>query len=196
MLGIDAPVTGDCFAAVAVSRHPKDNDRPAIRAVKVWRPSDFPGGRVDFLAVERWIEVLCKGECAGGHVYSERSQSCPYCMHGARRGGYNVVQVVYAPYQMEATAQRLRRNGLGWIKECDRTNSRWICDSDFHKYVLTGRLAHDGSPLLREHVLNARAKLQRDEDSRMRMVKKAPNRKIDAAVAAAMAVERVMYLNL
>ena len=30
-----------------------------------------------------------------------------------------------------------------------------------------------------EHVLNVRAKLSKDEDSQMRMVKKAPDRKID-----------------
>lgn len=196
VLGIDAAVTGDSFAAVVVSRHPSDHGRPAIRAVKVWDPRSLRGKRVDFLEVERWIEIVCRGMCANGHVRSERRRDCSPCLANAFEGGYNVVQIVYDPYQMEATAQRLRREGVAWLSACDQTTARWICDSNFHKYVLTGRLAHDGNELLREHVLNARAKLQKDEDSRMRMVKKAPNRKIDAAVAAAMAVERAMHLNI
>lgn len=196
VLGIDAAVSGDSFAAVAVSRHPLHHDRPAIRAVRIWDPRQLPGRRVDFLEVERWIEEICGGLCANGHVRSERAPGCVRCMAYALQDAYNVVQIVYDPYQMEATAQRLRRLGTAWLSPCDQAAGRWICDSDFHKYVLTGRLAHNGNELLREHVLNARAKLQKDEDSRMRMVKKAPNRKIDAAVAAAMAVERAMYLNI
>lgn len=196
VLGIDAAVTGDSFAAVAVGRHPLYHDRPAIRAIKVWDPRELPGRRVDFLAVEHWMESLCGGQCPNGHVRSERRPDCPPCVADVFHGGHNVIQIVYDPYQMEATAQRLRRLNIVWLEPCDQGTGRWICDSDFHKYVLTGRLAHDGNRLLREHVLNARAKLQKDEDSRMRMVKKAPNRKIDAAVAAAMAVERAMYLNI
>ena len=196
VVGIDAAVSGDSFAIVAVSRHPNDPERPAIRGVKVWDPRLQPGNRVDFLEVERWIETLCGGQCANGHVWSERRNDCSPCAASALLGRFNVVQIVYDPYQMEGTAQRLRRLGLTWLWPCDQAAARWICDSDFHKYVLTGRLAHTGDELLREHVLNARAKLQKDEDSRMRMVKKAPNRKIDAAVAAAMAVERAMYLNI
>jgi phage terminase large subunit-like protein len=61
---------------------------------------------------------------------------------------------------------------------------------------LSGRVSHNGDPNLREHVLNARAKLQKDEDSKLRMVKKAPNRKIDLAVAASMAIKRILYLNV
>ncbi len=196
VVGIDAAVSGDSFAIVAVSRHPLHHDQPAIRAVKVWDPRHLSGKRVDFLEVEHWIETLCGGQCANGHVSSERQSDCFPCRTNSFQGGYNVVQIVYDPYQMEATAQRLRRLGLTWLWACDQSAARWICDSDFHKYVLTKRLAHDGNELLREHVLNARAKLQKDEDSRMRMVKRAPNRKIDAAVAAAMAVERAMYPNI
>jgi phage terminase large subunit-like protein len=108
----------------------------------------------------------------------------------------NIVQVVYDPYQMEAVAQRLRGLSMAWVEPCDQSTERLIADSEFHKYALSGRLAHTGDPKLREHVLNARAKLQKDEDSTLRIVKKAPNRKIDLAVAASMAIKRVLYLNL
>lgn len=65
-----------------------------------------------------------------------------------------------------------------------------------HKLALRGQLTHTGNADLREHVLNARAKLSRDEDSKMRMIKRSPSRKIDLAVAASMAIDRCLYLNL
>jgi phage terminase large subunit-like protein len=49
---------------------------------------------------------------------------------------------------------------------------------------------------LRDHIANARAKLSKDEDSRLRIIKRAPNRKIDLAVAASMGVSRILYLNV
>jgi len=73
---------------------------------------------------------------------------------------------------------------------------RSIADSLFHKLALRGQLGHDGDARLREHVLNVRAKLSKDEDSQIRMIKKAPDRKIDLAVAASMAVSETLHLNL
>ena len=97
---------------------------------------------------------------------------------------------------MEEMAQRLERDGVAWVEAFSQGPERLIADSLMHKLALRGALAHNGDEKLREHVLNARAKLSKDEDSRMRMVKKAPGRKIDLAVAASMAVKRVLDLNL
>jgi len=196
VLGLDAAVVGDTFAIVAVSRHPNDHDRPAIRAIKIWDPRSSPGGRVDFLEVEEWIETICTGRCDNGHTGASPDAACPLCRLRQWKGKYNVVQIVYDPYQMEATAQRIRRKGYAWVSPCDQSSERLIADSDFHKFIITGLLAHTGHATLREHVMNVRAKLQKDEDSKLRMIKKAPNRKIDAAVAAAMAIKRIMHLNV
>jgi hypothetical protein len=196
VLGIDAAVVGDTFAIVAVSRHPKDSHRPAIRAVKIWNPKESAGGRVDFIEVEDWIEAICTGRCANGHTGASPDSTCDLCRMRLWTGDYNVVQIVYDPYQMEATAQRIRRKNYAWVNPCDQSSERLIADSDFHKYIITGLLAHTGHETLREHVMNVRAKLQKDEDSKLRMVKKAANRKIDAAVAGAMAIKRIMYLNV
>jgi phage terminase large subunit-like protein len=108
----------------------------------------------------------------------------------------NIVLLTYDIYQMEGMVQRLRRDGVVWCREFPQTTDRWIADAKMHQLALRGALAHNGDEMLREHIGNARAKLSRDEDSRMRIVKRAPNRKIDLAVAASMAVHQVLYLNL
>jgi hypothetical protein len=195
VLGIDASVSGDCFAVVAVSRHPKRHNDPAIRQCKLWDPR-ATGGRIDFDLVERWIRCICEGGCANFHPRREPDPACGLCRAGETFPGHYVVQIVYDPYQMEAVAQRLTRQSVAWVDPCDQGTERLIADSEFHKYALSGRLSHDGDRDLREHVLNARAKLQKDEDSKLRMVKKAPNRKIDLAVAASMAIKRILYLNV
>jgi hypothetical protein len=57
VIGVDGAVTGDMFAVVAVSRHPKRPRDPAIRGCRVWRPADFASGR-----------NASFGSCVGGVV--------------------------------------------------------------------------------------------------------------------------------
>ena len=196
VLGVDASVTGDMFAVVAVSRHPLRHQDAAIRACRGWRPADS-GGRIDFDEVERFIRFLCKGGCPQGHPRKMPHPSCAACAAGDFSvPRHNVVQICYDVYQMEEMVQRFRRDSVAWCDEFPQTTERLIADGLMHKLALRGALAHHGDPLLREHIGNARAKLSKDDDSRMRIIKRAPNRKIDLAVAASMAVRRVLYLLL
>ena len=194
VLGVDAAVTGDCFAVVAVSRHPQRHDDVAIRNCKVWRPSDH-GGRVDFDEVERFIRWVIQGGCPQQHPPSMPLDGCRDCAAGNFTApAYNVVMVTYDPYQMESMAQRLK--SIVWCFPFPQGREREIADSQMHKLALRGQLTHTGIAELGEHVLNARAKLSKDEDSRMRMIKRSPSRKIDLAVAASMAIDRCRYLNI
>ena len=195
VLGVDAAVTGDLFAVVAVSRHPNRHEEAAIRAVKLWDPRDS-GGRIDFNEIDLWLRRVCDGSCEWGHPKSQRVAGCQACASRSFRPAFNVVQIVYDPYQMEALVQRLRNDGVAWCSPCDQGTERLISDSMMHKLALSGRLAHNGDQQLREHVANCRAKLSKDDDSKLRIIKKAPNRKIDLAVAASMAIRRVLSLNL
>ncbi len=105
------------------------------------------------------------------------------------------MQVTYDPYQMEEMAQRLRREGI-WCHEFSQTGDRLIADAQLHQLAMRRAISHTGDTMLSEHISNARAKLSKDEDTKMRIVKKSPGRKIDLAVAASMAVHQVLYLNL
>lgn len=196
VLGVDASVTGDMFAVVAVSRRPNRPDEPAIRACKAWSPADF-GGRIDFDYVENWLRVICDGGCPQGHPRSNPDGECQDC----RRRHFpipphNVVQIAYDPYQLEGLMQRLKQSESAWCRAFNQTTDRLQADASFAHLALRGALVHNGDSRMRDHIGNARAKLQADEDSRMRVVKKAPDRKIDLVVAASMAVSEAMRLNL
>lgn len=208
ILGVDAAVSKDSFAVVGATRHPDRHEDVAIRFARIWRPQDS-GGQIDFFACERWLRFMCEGGCQAGHprsmpfdqAGSEREGSvvpaCEYCNAKAFDiPGFNVVQICYDPHQMEDMAQRLKRGLVSWVKAFDQGRERLIADSLMYTRALTGTLTHNGNPDLREHIGNSRAKLQADEDGKMRIVKKSEKRKIDGAVAASMAVKRCLDLTI
>jgi hypothetical protein len=193
--------------AVLATRRPSNTDFPAIRAVKIWRPQDFPGGRVDLDLIEAWVRMLLEGGCPRGHPRSQKPESV--CRPGGVecvdcRGEdeeplvkpYNVVQLTFDPYQLEAMSQSIRRDQVVWVSSFDQGAERLKADAGLYQYAMRAQLAHTGDPLLREHLENCRAKVQPDEESKLRIVKRSASHKIDGIVAASMAVHRVMELNL
>lgn len=176
---------------------------PAIRASRVWRP-DPTTGFIDFLEIETWIRIVCVGGCVNGHANHSPvklsvppdGETCEACATGRRQPGLNVVQICYDQYQLHDMATRLERDGVAWLSEFSQGTERLIAGGQLHRLAMNAKLAHSGDPDLREHIGNARAKLQTDEESRMRIVKRAPGRKVDLAVAASMAVMRALDLNI
>jgi phage terminase large subunit-like protein len=214
VLSLDAAVSGDNFGAVVVSRHPDHPDadgrackrtkaQPAIRAARVWAP-DPVTGVIDFPAVEAWIRMVCMGGCMEGHPNKSQTilsappdgEECAACAEGRRQAGMNVVQICYDEFQMFDMATRLTHDGIAWVDKFPQTTERLVADGQMHKLAMKGELAHNGDPDLRDHIGNAKAKLQADEESRMRIVKRAPDRKVDLAVAASMGVKRALDLNI
>jgi hypothetical protein len=215
VLAMDAGVSSDLFAIVLATRHPdscpcgRTKDDPALRAVRTWAAP--PDGTIDYGPVgdaektpEDWIRMVAFGGCMRGHPNTNRAElsvppageTCDACANGDRQPGFNLVQITYDSYQLHDMATRLRRAGASWVDEFPQGSERLIADGDLHKLAIRRRLAHNGNATLREHVGNAKAKLQADEESKMRIVKRAPAMKVDAAVAASMATKRVLDLNL
>lgn len=182
VLGVDAAASGDCFAVIAVSR---DRERPGdavwVRSAAVWRPSMFAEGRIEFSVPETYIRDFC--------------------------AQFRVAQLCYDPYQMEDMAQRFARESRVsrryksdaisvWCSEFQQGKERAIADTGLLSLIRQGRIAHDGDAALREHVGNAALKVAVREDTNARLVKKAPDRKIDAVVALSMAASRCLALML
>ena len=193
ILSLDAAVTGDCFGAVAVTRHPDREEDVAIRAVKLWTPP------IDFPTVDAWIRTVCEGGCVAGHPQYEPfadPEGCDACREQILVEPWNIIQVCYDPYQLESMAQTHRRDGVAWWEAFQQGGARLIGDSEFRSLILQRRVAHDGNPLLREHIHNAAAKLDTREDTKLRIVKKSAEKKVDLAVAASMGVSRCLYLSL
>lgn len=221
VISVDAAVTGDSFAVVVLSRHPERQHDAAIRFVRMWRPDQFIDHEIDFGVPDNWIRFLCEGGCRAGHarslhhLYSTRpayewptaklrgqtfdnpDAPCSACISSPREvPPYNVLQVCYDPYQLADMAQRWKHDGIAWVDGYDQGGERLIGDGLMFKLALQGRITHNGDPDLRSHIANAKAKVATDEDSKMRIVKRGPDTKVDAAVAAAMGTKRILDMNL
>ena len=200
VLALDAGIKNDCFASVLVTRHPDDQQRVAVRRVRLWVPPKK--SEIDLSGPEDFVRAICLGGCIGGHwkenLHKEGGdywERCEFCSTGQMMEGYNVYEVAYDPYQLEGSAQRLRRDGVN-MRAFPQMSDRLIADSMLRDMAINRRISHDGNEQLAEHIGNAAAKLDPKEDRRIRIIKKAPHRKVDLAVACSMAVYRCMRLRL
>lgn len=182
VMGADAAVTGDCFGIVAGDRCPEDSDCVDIRAIRKWDPKES-GGVINLDEPEQFLRKACEI--------------------------FNIVQIAYDPYQMESTAQRLRKDGVAWLEPFSQAGDRLKADSQLYDLIVGRKIhySHDsGCPKgeqcncwvapLRQHIANSNAKVQKDEDSKIRIVKKASGNKIDLAVSLSMMAFRCLYLRL
>lgn len=177
VVAVDASVSGDCSACVAVSRHwdpERARDAIAIRAVRVWEPP--AGGKIDQEAtigatLEEWVKQ------------------------------YNVVEITYDEYQLHNLMTRWRKKKVVKIYQFGQITDRSKADKQFRDMVAGRLVAHDGNAVLRAHVDNAQAKIsgekyrfvKPEQDTKQKSRKRQP---VDALVAASMGTERCLYLNL
>lgn len=182
VVAADAAVTKDCFGIVAVQRCPHDDMCVDIRALKKWAPQDS-GGTIDLSKPEEFLTELPKHN--------------------------NVIQITYDRFQLESIAQNLKRKQIVWLNPFNQMGDRLAADSQLYDLIVNKRIHYHheqgcrgGSMCdcwlapLREHVANANGKLQKDEDSKVRIVKKSEGSKIDLIVCLAMASYRCLYLKL
>lgn len=204
ILSVDAATTGDCFGITLVTRHPQRHEDVAIRRVRKWDPPK--GGRINYEEPEEFIRLLVLGGCRMGHSRDRKrdgsiqtwnvvGEKCPACKEDPLPP-YNIVQICYDPYQLESMMQKFNKEGLTWCDPFNQGGDRMKADSMFYDLIMNRRLAHTGQSELREHIQNAGSKQSKDEDTKLRIVKKDSARKIDLAVAASMACYRCLYLLL
>ncbi len=172
ILALDAAVSGDCFGLVGITRigqqAPEEPVDIAVRFVRKWAPP--PGGSIDFAGPEAAVRELCTA--------------------------FNVVEVAYDPYQLHDLATRLQKDHVAWFRPFSQGEERLRADKGLYDMIVHRRIHHDGHPDLREHLTNANAKQQPNEDSKLRLVKKAESRKVDLAVCLSMANAECQRLNL
>lgn len=154
----------DTFAAILVSRHPTRSDTTAIRYCGIWQAE--VGKYLDFEPIEQEIYRLCNN--------------------------YSIIEVAYDITQLHDMAQRMRKNGIN-AKVFSQQQARLVADKDLQSDIMARRIAHDGNPLLRQHVDNADIKKSNEG---IRIVKRSQSLKVDACVSLSMARSRLNYYNL
>jgi hypothetical protein len=106
---------------------------------------------------------------------------------------YNVVCIAYDPHLLAHMMQRLSQRV--WCEPFGQAGPRLEADKALLDHVMTRGLAHDGDDTLSAHIANADRKVD-TETRKLRIVKRKPELKIDAAVALSMGVAQLRSLNV
>lgn len=167
ILGFDGSFSGDASVIVGAVI-PKEEEPVKVFLVKAWEKDltiHDENWRVDIAEVEQTIIDFC-------------------------REHPNVKEIACDPFRWQRSMQVLEDMGLP-IVEWPSTSVRRMVPAcaKFYDAVVEHRLVHDGNPILARHLDNAVTKI---DNLGPRIVKENRNspRKIDAAVAAVLAVDR------
>lgn len=179
VVGVDAAISNDSAALVAVTRDPDQPNQPAARACRIFTPPRG-GGNID---LEKTVGDTIREWCEQ----------------------WNVVCVAYDPYQMEHLIQNLRRKGIAWFYKFGQQTARSVADKALHDMIVSRTISWDSDgeglsdsgptvPSLYRHVIEAGKK--ETQERTLRLEKLTNTLKIDAAVALSMAASRCMDLNI
>lgn len=174
-VAIDVGIKHDSSAVAAAQ---KQGDRTVVRA-KVWEnpypPSDpkHAQWKLNIAEIEDYLRSLNDDFRVPAGTVDGRPISGP--------------EFSYDPHFFERSAQDLEGDGLNMV-EFPQNDQRMVPVSQtFYDLSVSGAIAHDGDPALKRHVGNVVA----DARARgYRMSKTKRSKKIDAAIAAAIAIHR------
>lgn len=195
VIGADASVTGDCTGLVAVSRDPKNPDRVLQRLAVSWQPQD--GRPLDYsLTIEPTLRRWCTGHSHPLKENCDTHSKVDVLGKCVPTKPYNIVEVAYDEYQLHDLMTRLRNEAIAWCRKFGQQADRSIADKALFDMIRDMRIHHMGDPDLRDHILNCAAKIPPDDNTRLRLIKKAQKSKIDLAVCLSMAANECLRLNL
>lgn len=166
VLALDAGVSNDCFALVAVYR---EGSRVFVPFCRVWYPPK--GGKILFSNPLDWDDPSTPE--------GEVRRLIRIC---------NLLSIVYDPTQLHEMMTRLSMEFTVPCHEFNQGADRLEADKALYDRIQQRSITHNGDPDLREHVQNANRKADGDK---LRIVKRADPLKIDAAVALSMGAEEI-----
>ena len=167
MVGFDGSFSGDTTVLVGCTVPKEEDEKPHVFLIKAWERRDGIDDdtwRVPIQEVEQTIIEFC--------------------------ASHNVREVACDPYRWQRSMEVLADYGIP-IVEYPSTSARRMVTAcaKFFDYVTDERMTHDGNPLLARHLSNA---VTKSDALGVRIVKENRNssRRIDAAVAAVIALDR------
>jgi len=100
---------------------------------------------------------------------------------------YQVQEFAYDPSFFQRSAEALADDGLPMVEFPQSAQRMVPACGNAYELIVAGRVAHDGSPTLSDHVLSA---AQRMTEQGWRLSKGKSKRKIDACIALVLALDR------
>lgn len=171
VVGVDAATTEDCTAVAWAWR--VDDERIGVASM-VWAAKHgnaahafVPGGAIDKRCVVPFVRDVLAGEY-----------------------GLDVAEVVYDPARFHTEALMLDEAGFDTADAWGKLTLRSMAWTHWYGRVQHGRFAHDGDPVLADHVCGAQARMG-EHGWKVEKLRQRRAQKIDALVAAAMASWRL-----
>lgn len=165
IVGFDGSFNGDCTALVGCTV-PKDDEKPYLFLIRAWekQPEDTDDWRVSTAEVEDTVIQFCQS--------------------------HNVKEIACDPFRWQRSMEAMMNMGLPVVEYPSTSATRMVgaCQK-FYSAVTEELVTHDGSPLLSRHLSNAVVKIDRLGPRIVKEHRGSP-RKIDAAVAAVIALDR------
>ncbi|QFS82347.1 terminase large subunit [Roseivivax sp. THAF197b] len=183
-LGVDLSLSGDLSAVVAAWRH---TDGQITIAPWVFVPGEDLRARADRdgAPYEAW-------EAAGQIIVTPG----PVVDHGAVEtqitelcARFDVQEIAFDPHLARKMMQNLHDDGLPVVEFRQTPLNMGVAAGDLERTVNGRMIRHDGHPVLAVHFANVVAS-RNDNSGLIRMHKARKTDRIDAAIAAAMAVSR------
>lgn len=165
-VGVDASVSKDCTALVVCGKSPAG--RVLLREVWIWTPADCPGGKMDYERSLTPALLLLNAVC-------------------------RILRVEYDPHQLHNWATRMKKHKIN-MKPFPQGDQRLLSDAQLCDLIEAGLISHNGDKEIRDHVLNAAAKIDTD-GRKLRIVKKGTG-PIDGVVALSMGAYKVPVLKM
>jgi len=171
IVALDAGYAGASSALYVVSRHPDDAwDAPIRRVVRRYSIAHYPpkGGKLNLTdTLEKSVRHVCKH--------------------------FNVYCIVYDPYQLHKMCTDLRLTLGVPVREFNQAGRRLQADRQFYDMIIHKQFLHDGNEEDRKHVMNT---AKHEQGRNMRFVPYKTGAPIDLTVAAAMATDECLRLNI
>lgn len=194
VLAADGSVSGDCSAVAAVARDPKNRENVQHRGGRIWSPE--PGRPLDYsVTIEPFLRYLCTGHIHSLNETCDNHRKIDVLGKCVPMKPLNVVELAYDEYQLHDLMMRIRNDGV-WCRKFSQQAERAVADKALFDAIRDQRIHHNGDPDLKNHIRNCGAKIPKDDNTRLRIVKKAAKSKIDYAVALSMATHECFRLNL
>lgn len=187
-VGIDFGVADDTTAVVVAQRVPMPEGR---RMPEVPHPEDLVRIRARF-----FVPDPDRGEEADVAEILDYLRSLrvrfPVPMRKPDRQFPAGPIYLYDPWGFRAMASILENEGLV-MEDVPQNDSRMVpASTDLYSLVISKRLRHNGDPVLARHIANVVGRARGESGWRITKLKDSPTKKIDGAVAAAMAASAAL----
>jgi phage terminase large subunit-like protein len=164
VVSLDGSFSRDCTALVVATVEP----RPHVHLYRLWEaPEGAREWRVPVVEVEDAIRAACLR--------------------------WRVLEVAADPYRWQRSLEVLDGDGIPVHEFFQNAARMGPATARLYQLVVDGELTHDGDPALARHMANAILK-QDSRGARLAKEHKDSKRRIDAAVAAVMAIHRAAEL--